>query len=68
MAEHGGGGGGWIKGLARNSQSFNQRMIHLKRRVQIMFHLNLILNYEACKLLKHFLKSVLAIFPAKSLV
>ena len=34
-------------------------MISLERRVEINFHLNLFLNYEACKL-------VLTIFPAKS--
>ena len=39
---------------------------NVKRCVEINFHLNLILNYEACKLSEGFLKFVLAIFPAKS--
>ena len=56
--------GGWIKQLASNSQSFDQKMIHLKHCVEINSDLNLILNYKACKLSEHFF--VLAIFLAKS--
>ena len=64
-----GHGGGWIKRLASNSQSFDQRMIRLECRVKIKikFHLSLILNNIACKLSERFSKFVLAIFPAKVL-
>jgi hypothetical protein len=41
-------------------------MIRLELHVEINFYFNLILNYEACKLSKHFLKFVFEIFPAKS--
>ncbi len=50
--------------MAAQQSSINT--ISLEHRDQINVHLNLILNYEACKLSERFSKFVLAIFPAKA--
>ena len=49
-----------------NSQTFDQRVICLERRIEINFDLNLIIKLRSLQTVRPFLKFVLAIFPAKS--
>ena len=56
--------GGWW-GECRGGEASNRRQIHIERRVGNKLSFKLILNYKAYKLSERFLKSVLAIVPAK---